>query len=48
MTMLQHSDEAQWTSEYQVLYFLKGQSLDMDIYLKVYKITSGLMALHIC
>jgi hypothetical protein len=34
MTMLQLSDEAQWTSEYQVMLFLKGKSIDMDIYLK--------------
>jgi hypothetical protein len=46
MTMLQHSDEARWTSEYQVMQFLKGQSLEMDIYLKVYIITSELMVLN--
>jgi hypothetical protein len=47
MTMLQRSDEAQWTSEYQVMQFLNGQSHEMDIYWKVYKITSGLMVLNI-
>ncbi len=35
MTMLQLSDEAQWTSEYQVMQFVKGQPFEMDIYLKV-------------
>jgi hypothetical protein len=45
MTMLQHSDEARWTSEYQVMHFLKGKPLEIDIYLKAYKITTELLVL---